>query len=164
MNTRIQVEHPVTEMITGLDLVREQISLAGGAPLSVAQKDIRTSGHAIECRITAEASAEGFQPRPGRIERWRPPEGEGIRVDTHCRDGELVTPYYDSLLAKLIVTGATRIQAVSRLQEALAAFVVTGIETTIPFLRLLACQLDFIKGSVNTRWLESNLDALKEGI
>jgi acetyl-CoA carboxylase biotin carboxylase subunit len=164
MNTRIQVEHPVTEMITGLDLVREQISIAGGAPLSVAQKDIRTQGHAIECRITAEASAENFQPRPGRIEHWRPPEGEGIRVDTHCRDGELVTPYYDSLLAKLIVTGESRIQAVSRLQEALAAFVVTGIETTIPFLRLLACQLDFIKGSVNTRWLESNLDALKEGI
>ena len=164
MNTRIQVEHPVTEMITGLDLVREQITIAGGAPLSVAQKDIRTAGHAIECRITAEASAEGFQPRPGRIEHWRPPEGEGIRVDTHCRDGELVTPYYDSLLAKLIVTGESRIQAVSRLQEALAAFVVTGIETTIPFLRLLACQLDFIKGSVNTRWLEANLDALKEGI
>ena len=164
MNTRIQVEHPVTEMITGLDLVGEQIRIAGGAPLSVAQSDIRYEGHAIECRITAEASAEGFQPRPGRITHWRPPEGEGIRVDTHCRDGEVVSPYYDSLLAKLIVKGNTRIEAVARLQEALAAFVVTGIETTIPFLRLLACQLDFIKGSVNTRWLETNLDALKEGL
>lgn len=164
MNTRIQVEHPVTEMITGLDLVVEQISLAGGAPLSVAQSDIGYQGHAIECRITAEASAEGFQPRPGRIRHWRPPQGDGIRVDSHCRDGELVTPYYDSLLAKLIVTGETRIEAVARLQQALAEFVVTGIETTIPFLRLLVCQLDFIKGSVNTRWLEANLDALKEGL
>ena len=164
MNTRIQVEHPVTEMITGLDLVAEQIRIAGGAPLSVAQADIGYAGHAIECRITAEASAEGFQPRPGRIAQWRPPEGEGIRVDSHCRDGDLVTPYYDSLLAKLIVTGPNRIAAVARLQEALAAFMVTGIETTIPFLRLLSCQLDFIKGSVNTRWLESNLDALKEGL
>jgi acetyl-CoA carboxylase biotin carboxylase subunit len=164
MNTRIQVEHPVTEMITGLDLVGEQIRIAAGEPLSVAQSDIRTQGHAIECRITTEAAAEGFEPRPGRIELWRPPEGEGIRVDSHCRDGELVTPYYDSLLAKLIVKGPNRIEAVARLQEALAAFVVTGIETTLPFLRLLACQLDFIKGSVNTRWLESNLDALKEGL
>ncbi len=164
MNTRIQVEHPVTEMVTGLDLVGEQIRIAAGEPLSVAQSDIRWEGYAIECRITAEASAEGFQPRPGRIEHWRPPEGEGIRIDTHCRDGELVTPYYDSLLAKLIVKGETRIQAVARLQEALAAFVVTGVVTTIPFLRLLACQLDFIKGSVNTRWLEHNLDALKEGL
>jgi len=164
MNTRIQVEHPVTEMITGLDLVAEQIRIAGGAPLSVAQADIGYAGHAIECRIAAEASAEGFQPRPGRIAQWRPPEGEGIRVDSHCRDGDLVTPYYDSLLAKLIVTGPNRIAAVARLQEALAAFMVTGIETTIPFLRLLSCQLDFIKGSVNTRWLESNLDALKEGL
>ena len=164
MNTRIQVEHPVTEMVTGLDLVVEQIRIAGGEPLSVAQSDIATDGHAIECRITAEAAADGFQPRPGRITHWRPPQGEGIRVDSHCRDGELVTPYYDSLLAKLIVKGRTRIEAVARLQEALAAFVVTGVETTIPFLRLLVCQLDFVKGSVNTRWLESNLDALKEGL
>ena len=164
MNTRIQVEHPVTEMVTGLDLVGEQIRIAAGEPLSVAQMDIRFDGHAIECRITAEASADGFKPRPGRITHWRPPEGEGIRVDTHCRDGELVTPYYDSLLAKLIVKGKTRIEAVARLQDALAAFVVTGVETTIPFLRLLACQLDFVKGSLSTRWLETNLDALKEGL
>ncbi|MDX1483342.1 MAG: acetyl-CoA carboxylase biotin carboxylase subunit [Alphaproteobacteria bacterium] len=164
MNTRIQVEHPVTEMITGLDLVAEQIRIAGGDPLSVAQADIGFHGHAIECRITAEDSAHGFQPRPGRIIEWRPPEGEGIRVDSHCREGEEVTPYYDSLLAKLVVKGENRIRAVARLQEALAAFTVTGVETTIPFLRLLACQLDFVKGEVNTRWLESNLDALKDGI
>ncbi len=164
MNTRIQVEHPVTEMVTGLDLVVEQIRIAAGEPLSVAQMDIPFDGHAIECRITAEASADGFEPRPGRITHWRPPEGEGIRVDTHCRDGEVVSPYYDSLLAKLIVKGNTRIEAVARLQEALAGFMVTGVETTIPFLRLLACQLDFIKGSVSTRWLENNLDALKEGL
>lgn len=164
MNTRIQVEHPVTELITGLDLVSEQIRIAAGEPLSVTQSDIGYDGHAIECRITAESPAHGFQPRPGRIEGWHPPEGDGIRVDTHCRAGHEVTPYYDSLLAKLIVKGESRIRAVSKLQDALADFKVTGIETTIPFLRLLACQLDFIKGGVNTRWLENNLDALKEGI
>ncbi len=164
MNTRIQVEHPVTEMITGLDLVSEQISLAGGAPLSVAQTDIHFEGHAIECRINAEAPAADFQPRPGRIEDWNPPEGEGVRVDSHCQDGTLVSPYYDSLLAKLIVKGRNRIEAVARLQQALADFSVTGVETTLPFLRLLACQLDFVKGSVNTRWLETNLEALKEGL
>ena len=164
MNTRIQVEHPVTEMITGLDLVSEQIRIAGGEPLSVAQSDIGYEGHAIECRITAESPADGFQPRPGRIIDWCPPEGDGIRVDSHCQAGYLVTPYYDSLLAKLIVKAESRIKAVSKLQDALAAFRVTGVETTIPFLRLLACQLDFIKGAVNTRWLEKNLDALKEGI
>ncbi|MEE9290979.1 MAG: acetyl-CoA carboxylase biotin carboxylase subunit, partial [Alphaproteobacteria bacterium] len=101
-------------MVTGLDLVGEQIRIAAGEPLSVAQSDIRYEGHAIECRITAEASADGFQPRPGRITHWRPPEGEGIRVDSHCRDGEVVSPYYDSLLAKLIVKGNTRIEAVAR--------------------------------------------------
>jgi acetyl-CoA carboxylase biotin carboxylase subunit len=151
-------------MITGLDLVGEQIRLAGGASLSVAQTDIHFEGHAIECRINAEAPAANFEPRPGCIEDWRAPAGEGVRVDTHCQAGTLVTPYYDSLLAKLIVKGRNRIEAVARLQQALAEFSVTGIETTLPFLRLLACQLDFVKGNVNTRWLENNLGALKEGL
>jgi acetyl-CoA carboxylase biotin carboxylase subunit len=164
MNTRLQVEHPVTEMITGLDLVKEQILIADGRPLSVSQSDIRTSGHAIECRITAEAPKHGFQPRPGEITIWRPPEGEDIRVDSHCHAGHVVTPYYDSLLAKLIVKGASRWQAVARMQAALDQFVVSGVETTIPFLRLLVCQLDYVKGSVNTAWLEDNLDGLGEGI
>ncbi len=164
MNTRIQVEHPVTEMVTGLDLVAEQLRIAGGEGLTVAQSDIRTQGHAIECRITAEDAAAGFQPSPGRIEAWEPPVGDGIRVDTHCRAGDVVPPFYDSLLAKLIVTGDNRLQAVARLQAALARFTVTGVSTTIPFLRLLACQLDFVKGGVNTRWLEGNLEDLKGGI
>jgi acetyl-CoA carboxylase biotin carboxylase subunit len=164
MNTRIQVEHPVTEMVTGLDLVAEQLRIAGGEGLSVAQSDIGSQRHAIECRITAEDAAAGFQPSPGRIEAWEPPVGEGIRVDTHCRAGDIVPPFYDSLLAKLIVTGDNRLQAVARLQDALARFTVTGVSTTIPFLRLLACQLDFVKGGVNTRWLEANLEDLKGGI
>ena len=164
MNTRIQVEHPVTEMITGLDLVKEQIRIADGRPISVSQSDIRYTGHAIECRITAESPKHGFQPRPGEITTWRPPQGEDIRVDSHCHAGHVVTPYYDSLLAKLIVKGASRWQAVARMQEALEHFRVSGVETTIPFLRLLVCQLDYVKGSVNTRWLENNLDGLQEGI
>lgn len=164
MNTRIQVEHPVTEMITGLDLVKEQIRIADGRPLSVSQSDIRYSGHAIECRIAAEAPKHGFQPRPGEITTWRPPEGGDIRVDSHCHAGHVVTPYYDSLLAKLIVKGASRWQAVARMQVALEQFLVSGVETTIPFLRSLVCQLDYVKGGVNTRWLENNLDGLRQGI
>lgn len=164
MNTRIQVEHPVTEMITGLDLVKEQIRIADGRPLSVSQSDIRYTGHAIECRIAAEAPKHGFQPRPGEITTWRPPEGGDIRVDSHCHAGHVVTPYYDSLLAKLIVKGASRWQAVARMQVALEQFLVSGVETTIPFLRSLVCQLDYVKGGVNTRWLENNLDGLRQGI
>ncbi len=164
MNTRIQVEHPVTEMITGLDLVKEQIRIADGRPLSVSQSDIRYTGHAIECRITAEAPEHGFQPRPGEITTWRPPQGGDIRVDSHCHAGHVVTPHYDSLLAKLIVKGASRWQAVARMQAALDHFLVSGVETTIPFLRLLVCQLDYVKGGVNTRWLENNLDGLRQGI
>lgn len=164
MNTRIQVEHPVTEMITGLDLVKEQIRIADGRPLSVSQSDIRYTGHAIECRIAAEAPKHGFRPRPGEITTWRPPEGGDIRVDSHCHAGHVVTPYYDSLLAKLIVKGASRWQAVARMQVALEQFLVSGVETTIPFLRSLVCQLDYVKGGVNTRWLENNLDGLRQGI
>ncbi|HSR56394.1 MAG TPA: acetyl-CoA carboxylase biotin carboxylase subunit, partial [Alphaproteobacteria bacterium] len=164
MNTRIQVEHPVTEMVTGLDLVAEQIRIAGGYPLSFAQEDVAFSGHAIECRVTAEDASAGFRPSPGLIEAWQAPAGEGIRVDSHCRAGDTVPPNYDSLLAKLIVKGENRIKAVARLQEALAAFHVSGVDTTIPFLRLLACQLDFVRGRVNTRWLEGNLDRLKGGL
>jgi acetyl-CoA carboxylase biotin carboxylase subunit len=162
MNTRIQVEHPVSEMITGLDLVQEQIRIADGRPLSVRQSDIAFRGHAIECRITAESPRHGFQPRPGTIEAWRPPAGPGIRVDSHFHDGCTVPPYYDSLLAKLIVHADSRLRAVARLQQALADFSVTGIETTIPFLRALACHIDYVRGTVNTRWLEDRLEALSQ--
>jgi len=157
MNTRIQVEHPVTELVTGLDLVQEQLRIAGGAGLSVTQPGIAISGHAIECRITAEAPADGFRPSPGRITLWRPPEMAGVRLDSHCREGTVITPYYDSLLAKLIVHGPSRIAAIARLQAALAAFRIEGIETNLAFLRRLACALDWLRGGVNTRWLEANL-------
>ena len=157
MNTRIQVEHPVTEMITGIDLVKEQIRIADGQPLPFTQSDVRFTGQAIECRINAESPREGFRPCPGSIVEWSPPEGSGIRVDSHCYAGYSVPAYYDSLLAKLIVRGNDRVTAVGRMQEALENFIVSGIETTIPFLRFLICQLDYVKGKVNTRWVESRL-------
>ena len=162
MNTRIQVEHPVTEMITGIDLVREQISIADGHPLTISQSDVRFTGHAIECRITAESPWHAFHPSPGRITEWRPPQGPGIRVDSHCYAGYTVPPYYDSLLAKLIVGGKNRVEAIGRMQQALHSFIVSGIETTIPFLQSVICQLDYVKGKVNTRWLENFLARLSE--
>lgn len=158
MNTRIQVEHPVTEAITGIDLVKEQIRIADGHALILSQAQIQFSGHAIECRITAESARDGFRPCPGRITEWHPCAGADIRVDSHGYAGYLVPPFYDSLLAKLIVRGENRVKAVGRMQEALANFLVSGIETTVPFLRLLVCQLDYIKGKVNTQWLEKVLE------
>jgi len=160
MNTRIQVEHPVTEAITGIDLVKEQIRIADGHALSLSQSQVTFSGHAIECRITAESAQDGFRPSPGQITRWNPSAGPDIRVDSHGYAGYSVPPFYDSLLAKLIVRGDNRIRAVGRMQEALASFVVSGIETTIPFLRVLVCQLDYVKGKVNTKWLEGMLASL----
>ena len=157
MNTRIQVEHPVTEAITGIDLVQEQIRIANGHALTLSQSQVQFSGHAIECRITAESAKDGFRPCPGQITRWQPSSGADIRVDSHGYAGYTVPPFYDSLLAKLIVQGENRVKTVARMQQALASFVVSGIETTIPFLRLLVCQLDYIKGNVNTKWLEKFL-------
>jgi acetyl-CoA carboxylase biotin carboxylase subunit len=160
MNTRIQVEHPVTEMITGIDLVKEQIRVADGRPLAFSQSDVRFTGHSLECRITAESAENGFRPSPGLIIRWLPPTGPGVRLDSHCFAGYTVPPFYDSLLAKLIVHGKNRIGAVGRMQEALAGFEVSGIATTLPFLRSLVCQLDYIQGKINTRWIEERLDSL----
>ena len=154
MNTRIQVEHPVTEMTTGYDLVQEQIRVAQGEPLSFSQSQVGTRGHAIECRINAEQPLDGFRPSPGLISRWEPPEGTGIRVDSHCYAGYTVPPFYDSLLAKLIVMGSTRMEAIARLQRALANFHVSGVDTTIPFLASIVERADFIAGRVNTGWLE----------
>lgn len=163
MNTRIQVEHPVSEMITGIDLMAAQIQVADGEALPFTQSDISYDGHAIECRITAEAPDQGFQPRPGTITRWNPPAGEGVRVDTHCHDGAVVSPFYDSLLAKLIVHAPTRLQAVAKMQAALAEFEVVGVDTTIPFLRRLTSELDYVRGKFNTKLLEQNLDDLTGG-
>jgi acetyl-CoA carboxylase biotin carboxylase subunit len=160
MNTRIQVEHPVTEMVTGIDLVKEQIRIASGEPLSFKQDEVHSSGHAIECRINAESPDEQFRPCPGRIEQWVPPEGSDIRVDSHCYSGYFVPPFYDSLLAKLITHGGNRIEAVDRMKYALAQFVVSGIHTTIPFYQFMLKNPDYLNGKVNTRWVEDTL--LKE--
>jgi acetyl-CoA carboxylase biotin carboxylase subunit len=158
MNTRIQVEHPVTEMITGVDLVAQQFLIARGGPLSIGQADIHRTGHAIECRINAESPQHGFRPCPGRITHWRPAEGAGIRVDSHCFTGYFVPPYYDSLLAKLIVRGDNRQDAVARTKEALASFLIEGIDTGIPFLQTVVDDPDYLSGKVNTRWLETKLE------
>ena len=160
MNTRIQVEHPVTEMITGLDLVQEQIRVAGGERLSFSQEDVRFKGHAIECRVTAEAPWQGFRPCPGTLTEWRPPHGPGIRVDTQCFPGYRVPPFYDSLLAKLIVHGDDREQAVARMKQALSQFGAAGIDTTIPFLAAVMEEPDYVSGRVSTSWLEGRLDEM----
>jgi len=160
MNTRIQVEHPVTEMITGVDLVKEQLRVAGGDPLSLSQAEIQSSGHAIECRINAESPQAGFQPCPGRITKWIPPQGPGIRLDTHCYEGYFVPPYYDSLIAKLITKGRDRAEAIERTQSALEGFQVCGIDTTIPFHQFIMENPDFLNGKVHTKWVEDSL--LKE--
>jgi acetyl-CoA carboxylase biotin carboxylase subunit len=158
MNTRIQVEHPVTEMITGVDLVRQQLLIARGEPLELTQSDIRFTGHAIECRITAESPQHGFRPCPGRISGWQAPEGPGIRLDSHCYAGYFVPPYYDSLLAKLIVHADSRRGAADRTLGALNDFHVNGIDTLIPFLKDVIADPDYRDGRVNTRWLEKKLE------
>ncbi len=154
MNTRIQVEHPVTEMITGVDLVKEQLKVAGGEKLSLSQGEIRSNGHAIECRINAESPQEAFRPCPGRITQWIPPEGPGIRLDTHCYEGYFVPPFYDSLIAKLITKGKDRTEAIKRMRHALEGFHVAGIDTTIPFHQVIMQNPDFLNGKVNTKWVE----------
>ena len=157
MNTRIQVEHPVSEMITGIDLVEEQFRVAGGERLSFDQESVPFHGHAIECRINAEVAEQGFRPNAGRIGRWTPPIGPNIRLDTHCFAGYLVPIHYDSLLAKLVVHGSTRAQAVSRMQSALSRFAVTGVSTTIPFLQFMVGRRDFVEGHLNTQLIDEHL-------
>lgn len=154
MNTRIQVEHPVTEAITGIDLVQEQINVANGETLSFAQSDIKFTGHSIECRINAESPEEGFRPTPGIISKWEIPQGPGVRVDTHCYNGYKVPIFYDSLIAKVIVHGNDREHALRRMLAALDEFAVEGISTTIPFLLKALKHSDFAEGRVTTRLLE----------
>jgi len=154
MNTRIQVEHPVTEMCTGYDLIKEQIRAAAGLPLSVSPGPVELRGHAIECRINAENPERNFAPSPGTITTFHPPGGPGVRLDTHVYTGYRVPPFYDSLLAKLIVHGATREEALARMRNALATFVVEGVYTTIPFLGEVIDHPDFVAGEVDTKFLE----------
>jgi acetyl-CoA carboxylase, biotin carboxylase subunit len=156
MNTRLQVEHPISEMITGVDIVREQLRIAAGEPLGYRQSDIVLRGHAIECRINAESS-EDFRPSPGRISDYHAPGGLGIRVDSALYQGYQVPPFYDSLVAKLIAYGADREECVMRLRRALAEYVVGGIDTTIPLHQRLVEEPDFRRGEYDIHWLERYL-------
>ncbi|AQX19693.1 acetyl-CoA carboxylase biotin carboxylase subunit [Bartonella sp. WD16.2] len=156
MNTRLQVEHPVTEAITGIDLVHEQIHIASGQGLSATQDDIRFSGHAIECRINAE-NPINFTPSPGLITHFHTPGGLGVRVDSGAYSGYYIPPYYDSLIGKLIVHGRTRLECMMRLRRALDEFVVDGIKTTLPLFRDLISNQDIIDGNYNIHWLEKYL-------
>jgi acetyl-CoA carboxylase biotin carboxylase subunit len=153
MNTRLQVEHPITEAVTGIDIVREQIRIAAGAPLSFSQGDIEFAGHAIECRINAENPVT-FTPSPGQILDYHPPGGPGVRIDSAAYTGYRIPPYYDSLIGKLIVHGKTRNECLMRLRRALAEYVVGGIETTIPLHQRLIGEPDFQNGDYHIRWLE----------
>jgi acetyl-CoA carboxylase biotin carboxylase subunit len=153
MNTRIQVEHPVTEMVTGIDLVNEQIKIAAGSPLTIAQKDVRIVGAAIECRINAE-HARTFMPSPGRIAYYHPPGGLGVRVDSAVYQNYVIPPYYDSLVGKLIVHGRTRNEALLRLRRALDEFIIDGVETTLPLFRTLVRNADIQNGIYDIHWLE----------
>ncbi len=156
MNTRIQVEHPVTEMITGIDLVNEQIRIAAGAPLSISQKDVVIEGHAIECRVNAEHPAT-FRPSPGKIASFHTPGGLGVRVDSAAYQGYVIPPHYDSLVGKLIVHGRNRAECLMRLRRSLDEFVVDGVDTTLPLFRTLVRNQDMLNGDYNIHWLEKFL-------
>jgi acetyl-CoA carboxylase biotin carboxylase subunit len=153
MNTRIQVEHPVTEVTTGLDLVKEQVRVAAGEPLSFPD-DIKLRGHAIEFRINAEDPERNFAPSPGRITTFHAAGGPGVRTDTHIYDGYTVPPYYDSLLGKLIVSGNTRDEAISRARNALAHMVIEGVHTTRDFLAEIVRDEEFVAGRIDTHFIE----------
>jgi acetyl-CoA carboxylase biotin carboxylase subunit len=162
VNARIQVEHPVTEMVTEVDIVGEQLRIAEGEPVSFEQDDVAVSGHAIEWRVTAESVSDGLVPQPGLIERWRVPVGPGIRVDTHCFEGYTVPPFYDSLLAKLIAHGPTREQAIQRLHRSARSFEVRGVPTTLDLCQEVLSRAEFTAGVVSTRWLDGVVDDMRK--
>ncbi len=157
MNTRIQVEHPVTEMVTGIDLVAEQLRIAGGESISFTQDQVQLNGHSIECRINAEDSSHNFRPSPGRITGWLPPGGPGVRVDSHVYTGYDIPPFYDSLIGKVIVWGNDRETALKRMKRALNECAVTGIPTTIDFHLKLLDRGEFIRGDVHTKFVEQEM-------
>jgi acetyl-CoA carboxylase biotin carboxylase subunit len=159
MNTRIQVEHPVTEEVTGIDLVKEQILVAAGEPMTFKQSDVKLNGHAIECRINAEDFEHGFRPSPGKVTYWYRPGGPGLRVDSHVYAGYTIPPYYDSMIGKLIAHGKDRPEAIRRMEIALEEMIVEGIKTTIPFHRLALASEKFRKGDLSTRFVEELLKA-----
>ena len=155
LNSRLQVEHPVTELITGIDIVREQIRIAAGEPLSITQDDVRIEGHAIECRINAEDPDQGFRPSPGRVGLYVPPGGPGVRVDSHLYSGYRVPSHYDSMVAKLLVHRATREEAIETMQRALGEYIIEGIKTTIPLYQRLLDHAAFRSGDIDTHFVET---------
>jgi acetyl-CoA carboxylase biotin carboxylase subunit len=161
MNTRIQVEHPVTELVTGIDLVKEQIRVAAGEPLSFSQKDVRINGHSIECRINAE-DPEKFTPSPGTITAFNPPGGLGVRVETAAYTQYVIPPYYDSMIAKLVVHASNREEAIARMQRALDEFIIEGVKTTIPMHKKILNDPDFQKGDISTKFMERYNNPSKE--
>ena len=156
MNTRIQVEHTISEEITGIDLIKEQIKVAAGEKLDFTQKDIEITGHAIECRINAEDSENGFLPSSGTLEKYIPSGGIGVRIDSHSYQNYEIPPYYDSMIAKLIVKGKTREEAISRMKRALKEFIIEGVDTTIPFHLKVLDNKDFNKGTIYTNFIETH--------
>jgi len=156
MNTRIQVEHPVTEMVTGIDLIKEQLKIAAGQPLTIKQEDIRMKGHAIECRINAE-DPQTFLPAPGKIEWFHAPGGLGVRWDSHIYSGYTVPPYYDSMIGKLICYGDSRDTAIARMRQALDEIVVEGIKTNIPLQKEIMRDENFALGGTNIHYLHKKL-------
>ncbi len=163
MNTRIQVEHPVTEMVTGIDLIKEQLKIAAGERLSFDQDDVKLNGAAIECRINAEDVDNGFMPCPGKIAFYQPPGGPGVRVDSHVFQGYEITPHYDSLIAKLITHGRNRSEAIQIMQRALSEFIIEPIKTTIDFHKRLISDPEFLRGQITTEFVEKFMEE-KEGI
>ncbi|TAM12273.1 MAG: ATP-grasp domain-containing protein [Nevskiaceae bacterium] len=157
LNSRIQVEHPVTEMVTGEDLIARQLSVAAGDGVGVTQQDVHFSGHAIEVRINAEDPKDGFRPSPGRITAWEPPTGTGVRLDTAVRVGDVIPPFYDSMIGKLIACAPTRDEAIDRMLRAIAAFRVEGPKTTLPLARFIVAHPDFRTNHISTHWLEDTV-------
>ena len=160
MNTRIQVEHPITEVVTNLDLIKEQIKIADGQELQYDQSDIKVSGHAIECRINAENPLNDFAPNPGKITGYRSPGGPGVRLDSGVYMNYTIPTFYDSMISKLITWGATRNDAIARMRRALSEYIILGVKTTIPFHKAILRNPNFIKGDLNTHFI----DMYKKGI
>ncbi len=161
MNTRIQVEHPVTEEITGIDLIKEQLKIASGEPLAFSQEDVKFCGHAIECRVNAENPQTNFTPSPGKVDIYCPPGGMGVRVDSHVYSGFTISPYYDSMIAKLIVRAPTREEAIAKCERALDEFIIEGVHTSIPFAKFLLGSKEFVEGKYDTGYIER---VMKSGI
>jgi acetyl-CoA carboxylase biotin carboxylase subunit len=164
VNKRIQVEHPITEEVTGIDLVKQQILIAMGEPLHISQEEVTFTGHALECRINAENPYADFAPSPGRVEMYYPPGGIGVRLDSHVYAGYKIPPTYDSMIAKLITTGKDRREAISRMSRALGEYMITGVKTTIPFEQAVMRDPNFRRGKYTTNFIENLLANRREMI